>query len=826
MSVTSHLPVESFLESILSQLESSRRLVLTAEPGAGKSTLVPLALMRRAEGQILVLEPRRVAARLLARYVSEIDGTNLGDKVGYHVRFDRKAGEKTRLVYLTEGLLRRYIQADPFLAGVDTVVIDEFHERSLHADVSLMLLRKIQEELRPELKILVMSATLDASKASAYLHNAPIIEVPGRGFPVTKIHLPKIQNILDLEEISRKVGDALSLVFKDPRDDLGHVLVFLPGQREIRAVQTLLTQSQNSSLLQNPRDTRPSKVFALYSQLPEDEIRRALEPREDIRKIILATNIAESSVTLEGLSVVVDSGLQRRSNVSGSHLIPVLESTRISQASSEQRAGRAGRERPGRAYRLWSESDHRFLEPYETPEIQRSDPSTEILTLVDLGFSSVGTIPWLDPPRADALQSSQERLSALELISQNSEGADCLTPLGRKSLEFPVDLRASAFLARLLESVGFVDEPSLLRVCVLDLPPRDREGDLEKILEHHGSALRATPTYRSLSRSLGASFQKNASVPTEKRDEAFLRAHLDRLARIRKVGDEIKAQLWGQRGLRLSPEARSEIHGHDFLIALDLDDSPSTQVDSRLRSFCWVSRKQIETLLSDKIYEKSWAEKDSRSGGLRFWKAKFLGQLPLQEPSPAPADASLLKEHLVEEILRSWPEFESSESSLGQLLRRLQKAGYRLSPARLKTLLVGREDLPRDLSEVGEHGGLRAALEATLSYAELKTLNTRFPPSYKFPSGREKPLDYRADGRVFLSARLQDFLGLGAHPQIDQGRVALHLELLSPAGRPLQITQDLPQFWKGSYLEIRKEMKARYPRHAWPEDPTQPLPKT
>lgn len=811
------LPVAERLPEILEILESERRLVLSAEPGAGKSTLVPKALFEKLPGKILVLEPRRVAAKMLASYVAELVGTPLGDKVGYHVRFDRKASDRTRLCYLTEGLLRRYIQSDPFLSGVDAVVIDEFHERSLSGDVGLMLLRKIQNELRPDLRILVMSATLDASKASEYLGQAPVISVLGRGFPVQITYAPKIQNLFDLEEISKKVVEAIGQVISQPKDDGGHILAFLPGQREIRAVEALALKHLSSwpSSLE-----RPLRVLPLYSQLPENEIRRALESRRDERKILLATNIAESSLTLEGLTAVVDSGLQRRSNVSSSHLVPYLEVARISRASSDQRAGRAGRQAPGRALRLWTESEHRFLEAFEVPEVLRADPSAEILSLLDVGFTSIATLPWLEAPRNEVINTISDRLRCLKLVEQNSESRiDQLTPLGRAVLETSIELRWALFLEHLLSDVGFVDERSLLRACLPELGPRDRDGDLETLIETKTSLLKASASHRALVSSLGPRYRAQERISDDKVLQALARAFLDRVARVRNNSDSDKALMWGNRGLRLPQRARDEIHREDFLIAFDLDDSQHSNEDSRLRVYRWLPRKVLEKSFPDRIQERSWAEKESKSGTLRFWRAKFLDDFAMEDPMPSSADPSLVKRHRCNEILEAWPELANSDSRLGQFLRRLKLWDRLPTKDQLSATLEAISTLPASIAEVAESETLLQALEGLFSYGEISELNRHFPRSIKLPRGRERSLDYQPDGRVFLRVRLADLFGLATHPTLNQGQLKIHIEMLSPAGRSWQITQDLPSFWKTSYFEIRKEMRARYPRQPWPEDP-------
>jgi ATP-dependent helicase HrpB len=811
------LPVEAQLPEILRQLDLHKRLVLTAEPGAGKSTKVPQKLAAELAGKVLVLEPRRVAARLLASYVSKQCGSPLGTEVGYHVRYDRKATQSTRLVYITEALLRRYIQADPFLSDVAAVVIDEFHERSLHADIGLMLLKKIQKDLRPDLRILVMSATLDARKASAYLDAAPVIEVPGRSYPVEIRYMHKIQNIVDANEISLKALAALRMLFEDPNDDAGHVLIFLPGQREIRALETVL--NQNIASLRSPHG-KDLVVYPLFSQLPDIEIQKALEPRSDIRKILLATNIAESSLTLDGLSAVIDSGLQKRSNISSPHLVPTLESTRISQASADQRSGRAGRQAPGRAVRLWSASDHRFLELYEIPEVQRSDPSAEVLGLIDLGFESCLALPWIDAPRDDILKASSEKLRVLGLIEPTDINTDRVSAMGRRVLEAPLDLRWSLFVETLLDEAGSLDEPSLLRACVSDLSPRDRDGELDKIIEHKASLIRNTPTFRSLKKTLAFRYQPHKPLATDVTHKALLKSFVDRLARVRRSSEPSKAILWGQRGLRLPSSARDDIHAEEFLLALDIDDPQTSSDDSRLRSFQWISRKTLETGFASRIHERSWAERDSKSGTMRFFRAKFLDDFAIQDPAPAPADPHLLKQSQIQEFLEQWPAILSGNTEIGQFLRRLQLWGRLPSLSQIEETLNSIETVPSSHNDNSSSATLIATIEALFTYQETIEFNSRFPKAFNLPMGRERLLDYRPDGRVFLSTRLQDLFGCMSHPSINNGQTLLHVELLSPAGRPMQITQDLPNFWKSSYHQIRKEMKARYPKHSWPENPS------
>ncbi|MEO5667990.1 MAG: ATP-dependent helicase C-terminal domain-containing protein, partial [Bdellovibrionota bacterium] len=580
--------------------------------------------------------------------------------------------------------------------------------------------------------------------------------------------------------------------------------------------------SLNAALARLPsKSERPLKVFPLYSQLADIDIQCALESRAGERKILLATNIAESSLTLDGLTSVVDTGLQRRSNISTSHLVPFLELTRISRASSEQRAGRAGRQAPGRALRLWTESEHRFMDEFETPEVQRTDPSQEILSLLDIGFKRSQELPWLDSPRVQTLAIVTHKLRALQLIENIPDTSDeRLTALAQACLETSIELRWALFLEHLLRDAGYVDERSLLRACSSELGPRDKDGDLESLVDVKASLLRHGATYRAVQSALGSKFRSSPPISDNIVLKALTQAFLDRIARLRNGGESDKALMWGSRGIKLPQRARDEIHREDFLLAFDLDDSQHSNEDSRLRVYRWVPRKLIDSLFAARIREKTWAEKDSKTGALRFFRAKFLDDFAIQDAIPAAPDAAVLKEHRIQEILSSWKELEESESALGQLLRRLKLWGRSPTSDDVARVLSSLDTLPATAAQVADSGALCQALEGLFPYKDFSDFESRFPKSFPCPRDRNRALDYRVDGRVFLRTRLPDLFGLREHPSLDRGRLKIHVEILSPAQRPWQITQDIPNFWKSSYLEIRKEMKARYPRQPWPDDPS------
>jgi ATP-dependent helicase HrpB len=793
------LPVDSYLEEIYKILCEKGTLVLSAETGAGKSTRIPAHLYKKFVGRTLVLQPRRVAARMLAQRVCEEENSALGQAIGYHVRHDYCANKQTKLLYITEGLLNRYITEDPFLEGIELVILDEFHERSVHSDLALLLLRQIKKELNPNLKILVMSATLDCEPLADYLFQAPVLKISGRSFGIEQHYLSKIEDPLNLEEIFQKVSGALTMATQEHPQNKGHILIFLAGQREIEHCVERLQKTYFEPQW---------KVLPLYASLPEEKIRTALNPTNSLRKIILATNIAETSITLEGLDTVIDSGLKREAQVSWPHLTPKIITTRISQAEAQQRAGRAGRQQKGLAYALWATHDTAFLKPQATPDIHKSDLSTEMLQLLEFGFKGhPQDFPWFEKPRHEILSSSFEKIQTLELDQDAKR---------KRILNSPLGLRGALFLDKVLEEATFLNQEALLWALGLEeIPTQFRKGDYETVLSKNKSYLLNGLSFKKLNKKFSLD-PKN--IDRQIFIRALFSAFKDRVGKIR-ASEKSKIILWGERGARLEKNLSIPL-GHPYIVALDIRDAENKNEDSVVSLFVSLANKDFENFFKNEIISKTW-EKAPTQNPLdlpEFYSASFLGKLPLTEAHRIPPTLKTLHSYFLKQTKDNWQTLQGLCPTLSEFSKRVEL--YRpelLSPAHFSDETHEIIGTYKTLQEWLESQEIKELILSPLSYSERKDFNERFPEHYPTSRGPKK-LRYESPERIILSLRLQDALDWKTHPHIDMGRIPLTLELLSPAQRPLQITQDIVGFWKGSYQEIRKEMKARYPKHNWPEN--------
>jgi ATP-dependent helicase HrpB len=809
------LPIDSYLEEISGKLKDQSRLVLSAEAGAGKSTRVPWFLAKTRTKKTLVLQPRRVAALMLAERVAQETQTELGKEVGYHIRYDRKTSPQTRLIYITEAMLKKYIQRDPFLEDTDLVILDEFHERSIHSDIALMMLQRLQRELRPDLEILVMSATMDSKKVSRYLGDCPIVEVPGRSFPVECFYEgSKIEDPRNLNEITQKLKPALQKALAhNAKED---ILVFLPGAREIRHCQLSIQE-----------DFPNLKVFPLHASLPAHEIRKALSTTP-YQKLILATNIAETSLTLPNLGTVIDTGLVRESSISLPHLVPQLRTSRISQASSEQRKGRAGRIQKGRCYRLWAIHDQKFLEPYDTPEIFRSDLSEELPYLYDVGFEGHPiNFPWFEKPPERLLQVCVEKLQSLEILNNSFS----LQAGSSDILNSPLSLRPAIFIHHLIRLSPQCPQPlgsqALLWAAGLEeIPIATREGDFENAVETQKQYILESRIYRRLLDHYSAFIDLKAQTPRDQLLIAFLKAHKDRICRFRNFSEEASSKrefliMNGGRGVKVD-RLDSKFRTHEFLVALDLRDSEHQNKDSLCSFYLPITKDDLLRLLPNHLRIKKWTEESPQ--GLKFFEAKYLDQLPLEEARPSSSDKTLLKRYILSKALSDWKTFIQLNTELSQLWQRFRFYAHFMDQKSFEEIptLEYLENIAepfQSLEELASLPQLKDLLRSRLDYKELQVFEKLLPSRITTPNGRLKEIFYKDDFSAMLSLRLQDAFGWRQHPTLCNGKIRLRLELLSPAGRPIQITEDILGFWKGSYTAIRKEMRARYPKHKWPEDP-------
>lgn len=841
----SALPIDPYLTPIVDALDASGALVLVAPPGAGKTTRVPPALLDAQgpdAGKIVLLQPRRIAARAAAQRIASQRGEPLGGEVGYRVRFESRAGPATRIEVVTEGILVRWLERDPFLEGVSTVILDEFHERGLHSDLALALLREVREDGREDLRVVVMSATLDAAPVASYLGECPVIETEGRPYPVEIVYASPASR----EPLERTVADAVQ---RSWNDSAGHVLVFLPGAGEIRRVASILVSFASRV---------GAVITPLHGQLGLDEQQAAIGPGER-RKIILSTNVAETSLTIDGVDVVVDSGLVRILRNDPRHGIDRLETTRISRHSAEQRAGRAGRLGPGRAIRLWSEAEHRALSHDEEPEIRRVDLSSTLLELRAWGVTEARSFAWLEPPPELAVERASSLLRCLGAVAEDT-GA--LTDVGRRLMRIPTHPR----LARLLVAaddaghgadgarlVALLDERDILRFRGLDRgPSRDparvssgssdllRRLDLLSKAEESGFSrdlARAEgldlTVLRSVSR-LARELQRGVRVvndpePDEARAEesllrAILLAYPDRVVRRRDSGSG-RGRMVGGRGVVLSPD--SVVRDSELFIALVLDENVRRErVEARVRIASRVERSWLAELFPGRVVERVDTRWDEGTEKVVAEALLCFDDLPLESPRERPPDAReaerILRGVVGERarqlfaadgaaadwlvrarfLSREMPELELpgwTDDELARLLSDLCAGKSRLSELRAENLL--------------------AALQGSIPRDRLRALQRHAPERIEVPGGSRVRLVYEDGKPPVLAARVQELFGWKETPHIAGGRVAVVLHILGPNQRPVQVTRDLESFWKTTYRQVRKELRGRYPKHAWPEDP-------
>jgi ATP-dependent helicase HrpB len=841
MSEVATLPVGEVLPELCAHLARQRNAVLVAPPGAGKSTVVPLALLREpwaAGKKLLLLEPRRLAARAVAARMAATLGEKPGGTVGYRMRLDTRVGPRTRLEVVTEGILTRMLQSDPALDGVAAVIFDEFHERSLHADLGLVLCREAQLSLDLPLRLLVMSATIDGAAVAARLGDAPVVEAHGRAYPV-EVHylgkglpvLPEQRNLAprDIDRLGAQVRQVL-----DATD--GDALVFLPGASEIHRLRAVMEDARIAGL----------RVHALFGEMRIEEQQQVLEPApRGVRKLILATNIAETSLTIEGVRVVIDTGLARRSLFDPGTGMERLVTVRISQASAAQRAGRAGRTAPGSAWRLWGEGAQASLAAQTPPEILTSDLAPLALELARWGARDIAAMPWMDAPPAATLAQARELLQRLEAIDDHH----AITPTGSAMLDTGLHPR----MAHMLVRARGTPQATLAASLAALLSERDlvaaergtgpgmrmaRDPDVRTRLEllrgdARGADAGALARVRELARRLGGS-TRPAAGQDDDAGALLAWAWPDRVAQLRSGSGGAAGQrylLANGRGAVL--EGVSTLTGSPYLVALDLDDAQAAEAHIRLAAP--LSLAQLEASLGNRISTAVETDIDPRSGAPRARHVRRLDALILEERRAAlepQALAAALMEQVRQGGLDVLPWGETGE----RLRSRLRFAdahrgtGVDLPPSDDAALLA---DLPQWLEPylAGKSrldqlsaGVLGEALLSRLSYAQRRQFEEFAPTHITVPTGTRVPVDYDDDNAPCIEVRMQEVFGLADTPRIAGGRVPVTLKLLSPARRPMQITRDLAGFWRGSYAEVRKDMRGQYPKHYWPENPLEAEP--
>jgi ATP-dependent helicase HrpB len=822
------LPVEEVLPELLSALDYGRNAVLVAPPGAGKSTVVPLALLSAAwtKGQkILLLEPRRLAARAVASRMAQTLGERVGETVGYRMRLDTRVGNRTRLEVVTEGILTRMLQQDVSLAGVAAVIFDEFHERSLHADLGLALCREAQESLDLPLRLLVMSATIDAAAVAAKLGDAPVVAAAGRMFPVEVRYLGRSLPVLPEQRSfsPREIEPLAGQVQRVLADTDGDVLMFLPGSPEIHRLRNLLEGARIAAL----------DIHPLYGELDIEAQQQVLQPASPgRRKLILATNIAETSLTIDGVRVVIDTGLARRSLFDPGTGMERLVTVRISQASAQQRAGRAGRTAPGTAFRLWGEGAQATLAPQTPPEILTSDLVPLALELAQWGARDASQMQWMDAPPAAALAQARDLLHRLEAI----DAGGAITVMGRAMLETGLHPRLAHMLVR---ARGTPLQGLAARLAALlserDLLRSARDPDMRTRLELLRGEIRtvdpgALARVRELAMRLGSDGSRDAH-DDGRAGTVLAWAYPDRVAQLRTGSGGAAGQrylLANGRGATL--DQISTLSNASFLVALELDDAQGSEAHIRLAAP--LTREQLEEALPAQISESVETDADPRNGALRARRLRRLDALVLEERRVelAPEDAvPALLAQVRRQGLDALPWDEAAAGLRARLMFVSPHAGADWPSGDEAALMA---DLEQWLSP-WLHGASRLEqlrgklIEALLSrytHAQRRLLDEYAPTHLTVPTGTRVAVDYEDDNAPCIEVRMQEVFGLADTPRIAGGRVPVTLKLLSPARRPMQITRDLAGFWRGSYAEVRKDMRGRYPRHYWPENPLEAEP--
>lgn len=837
-SPTAQLPIHAVLPQLREALSARHEAVLQAPPGAGKTTAVPLALLDEAwlAGQVvLMVEPRRMAARNAALRMADMLGEAVGETVGYRIRLDTCVGESTRVEVITEGILARRLQRDPELTGVGLVIFDEFHERSLDSDLGLALALQARELFREgtPLKLLAMSATLDGEAVAALLDDAPVITSKGRQYPVDIVYGAPYQL---RDPIVPRVVDT---VLRALRERAGSVLVFLPGQAEINRAARELTGALEGA-------PEPVQVCPLYGGLSLKRQQLAIAPAPPgQRKVVLATNIAETSLTIEGIHMVVDSGLAREAQFDAATGVTRLNTRRISRASAAQRAGRAGRLAPGACYRLWSEEQHRQLVAHASPEILHADLAPLALQLLAWGVRDPAELHWLDAPPAGPFQKALAILAACDAVLNPAPGQWQLTPHGVRLAQMPLHPRLAHML--LLGCDIHAGETACLIAAVLSErnPLQDGGADLNRTLAVLLGEVRCPPQYRGWFRRTWAQARRYARVSTgvhQPRDFALqvaapdvtgvllAAAYPDRLARLRPGADKGAYLLANGRSARLP--AHDELCGEPWLATAEVGGRRG-EAEDRIYSAVPLSEAYFDSALLSLVRSEDKVVWDDAKERFIAERRRCIGRIVVgsealaEVPAAARADALLgvVRQRGLDilpwnKALRQWRSRvnllhrQAAERGNGNPWPDLSDEGLLDT---LQDWLLPWLDSVERLQDFARLD-LRGALLALLPWPLPLELERQAPERIAVPSGSNVSVDYTASPPV-LAVKLQEMFGCEDGPRICDGGLALSIHLLSPAGRPLQVTQDLASFWRNGYPQVRKEMRGRYPKHPWPEDP-------
>ena len=835
------LPIDSHLDDIRTAIASNRIAIVEAPPGSGKTTRVAPFLLQHLEStslhqRIYLLQPRRLAAKSVAERIAFEHGSELGSRIGYQVRFDNQVSRQTRLIVATEGVLLRRLQEDPAIEDTYAVVLDEFHERSLDGDLLLGMLRRVQQTLRDDLRIVIMSATIDTEMIRSLLGEVPIVKVESRCFPVQNRFRPQIGQTKLVDHVVDTILDVA------PKHE-GDVLTFLPGAGEIHRVADQLSRSSIA---------RDCNIVPLYGSMPLEEQTKAIETSEK-RKIVLATNVAETSLTIEGVRVVIDSGQARVMRFASDIGLDLLSLENISQASATQRAGRAGRVAPGVCYRLWSEAADRSRSAYLEPEIRRIDLANAVLQLYAWGEGESTDFPWLEPPRPESLVASKMLLEQLGAIRDGR-----ITPMGKQMVRLPIHPRLARMVIEAI-SLECVPQSSLLAAMLSERDPFDRREQrgggtnlftsshqrwdsdcLEKLncielflaRRSDGSTpfgqlqSAAVRTIKNVADQIAdqakwiGKGESNAckSIP---KDEGLMRCLLagfpDRLARRRSVGKS-NALMVGGKGVALSPQ--SGVTECEYFLCIEVD---AGRGDAVVRQ---ASKVEPEWLLSGSVTSEELFFHPTQKQIVARRQTRWL-DLVLQETPTNITDNKRASQLLLQAVIQNWEAtYPKDDEALRMFIERTRclrewVPELNLPELNQDVLVSVAEQLcdgKRSLAEVRD-GAWLDWLQSKFTNEQLQAIEREAPARLNVPSGNSIKLTYELGKSPVLAVKIQEMFSCKVTPRIARGRVPVLLHLLSPAMRPQQITDDLASFWANGYGEVKKELKRRYPKHAWPDDP-------
>ncbi|MHA6768294.1 ATP-dependent helicase HrpB [Sphingobium ummariense] len=803
----SDLPIHAVLPDLLAALRAGSNAVLVAPPGAGKTTAVAPALLGEAwcTGKVLLLSPRRLAARAAAERIAELMGEQPGGLVGYATRMDSRQSARTRLLVLTEGIFVRRVQDDPELVDVSAVLFDEVHERSLDSDFGLALALDAQVALRPDLRIVPMSATLDGARFAELLGDAPVIESEGRIQPLELRHVGRAAEKRIEDEMAAAIRRALA------EEAEGDLLAFLPGVAEIERTAERL-------------DAADAEIHKLHGSLEPAAQRAAIRPsRAGRRKVILATSIAETSLTIEGVRIVVDSGLARRPRYDRAAGVTRLVTERASQAAATQRAGRAARQRPGVAYRLWEAAATAGMPPFDPPEIMESDLSSLLLDCALWGVADPASLRWLDPPPAAAVAEARSRLTVLEALDENGR----ITAHGKALARLPLAPRIGHMLVRAGE-MGLAELAAEVAVLLGErgIGGQDTDLTLRRQRWRREGGQRAEAARALAKRWAGLVKHHASSSPIQSLESrtqdgvglCLALAFPDRVSRRRSADGADWASVGG-RGFRLDP--LSPLAREEWLAVGEVQGSAA---GARILSAGPITETDVLALFGDRVKEHRTVRFRPANSGVEALRERRLGAVRLSSGPDDRPDPEAVAAALIEGVRQGGLELLPWSDAARSLRMRADYAGVEtLSDEALlenldqwlPPLLSGK----RRLSDI-DRSQLSGVLEGLIGWDGKQQLDRLAPPDFRSPAGSSHAIDYAAEGGPRVELRVQALFGLAEHPTIGSRRIPLVLSLTSPAGRPIQTTRDLPGFWAGNWRDVAKEMRGRYPRHPWPDDPT------